>query len=491
MLKKKDCEFMIKRMKLVFYVTITILFLLVLIVFKISVIDSDKYFEMAVNQRMENIYTKKVRGKIVDRNMIPFVDTNSEIVNNNGVEFLTTKRYSDTSCASHLIGYVDYDFCGISGLEKMYDSFLKTDKKISVSRINDVNKSYVKNLGTRILNSEDGAMNLKLTLDMHIQKIVEEEMDKSVKRGSVVVLDVNSFDVLAISSRPDFDRTNVQKYVENGESELVDRSTSMYNAGSIFKIITAAAALKENMQDEIFLCNGYKNEDGTVFKCHKEDGHMFLNFEEAFVQSCNCAYYEMGKRLKSDKILDMAKKFGLGSKCIGLEWEEEGNIKTEKNKTTSDALNISIGQGDILVTPVQAANIAAIIANKGNGKKVNVADRITDQKGNTLHYLKQEYEYKVIDKSAAEKISSMMKKCVDSGTGIDAKSEIVNISGKTGTAQTGWEQDGELMVHGWFVGFFPSQKPKYAMCVFMENGKSSKNAAKSFKNIAEKIVDLY
>ena len=218
---------------------------------------------------------------------------------------------------------------------------------------------------------------------------------------------------------------------------------------------------------------------------------MFLNLKEAFSLSCNCAYYEIGKKLKSDKMLDMAKMFGLGEKCTSLDWEEEGNIKTDKNKTVCDALNISIGQGDILVTPIQATKISAIIANKGKSKKVNIADKIINQKGETIHYLKQEEETIVINENTASIIADMMKKCVDTGTGTDAHSDKVNISGKTGTAQTGWEKDGELMVHGWFVGFFPSENPKYAMCVFLENGKTSKNAAKTFKNIAEKIVDLY
>jgi cell division protein FtsI/penicillin-binding protein 2 len=185
----------------------------------------------------------------------------------------------------------------------------------------------------------------------------------------------------------------------------------------------------------------------------------------------------------------MAKKFKIGEKILDLSWEKKGNIPGFKN-TYADTLNISIGQGDVLITPVQACFLSCVIANDGISKKVNVVNSVVDENGKELFGFKSNKKEKVTEKSTAELIGQMMRGCVENGTGKSADSELVNISGKTGTAESGWMEDGKSMVHGWFTGFFPSENPKYAISVILENGKTSKNAAIVFKNIAEKIIEI-
>ncbi len=466
------------------------LFLLVTI-FCISVLNNEDYSIKASSQRVENLYEIDVRGTIYDRNMIPFVNgrTNEKVVEN--VKYNEILRYDEKTLAKHLIGYVNKDYKAMSGLEKEYNPFLETDKIYAISKVYDVLNNEIKELGTRRVNKPDSESNLKLTLDYHIQKIVEDEMDKNVQRGSVVVMDANTFDVLAIASRPDYDAKNMHKYVENGTTELLDRSLSSYNAGSIFKIITTAALIEENnlTGNELFLCPGSKKLNSNVFNCHKRDGHIFLNLKDAFEQSCNCVYYDIGLKLGGEKILNMARKFKLGEKILDLSWEKSGNIPVSKN-TNADTLNVSIGQGDVLITPLQACFVSCVIANGGIAKKVNVVNSVVDENGKVIYSFKNEKQEKIIEKSTAILIAEMMRGCVTNGTGKSADSKKVNISGKTGTAESGWMEDGKSMVHGWFTGFFPFENPKYAVSVLLENGRTSKNAAIVFKNIAEKIIEL-
>ncbi|UKI35539.1 MAG: hypothetical protein L6V93_15520 [Clostridiales bacterium] len=141
----------------------------------------------------------------------------------------------------------------------------------------------------------DGEMQkgIQLTLDYHIQKSAENALDKCGKNGAAVVLDVESFDVLAMASRPDFDQNNVEKYIKNGGTELINRAVSEDNAGSIFKIVTAAAALENGAVGEKFyrfFCAGAENIDGIEFVCNKKEGHGELDFYSAFCKVVQCLF---------------------------------------------------------------------------------------------------------------------------------------------------------------------------------------------------------
>ena len=145
-------------------------------------------------------------------------------------------------------------------------------------------------------------------------------MDKWVSKGAVIVLDTQSFEVLAMASRPIYDGENIESYLESDEGELLNRALCAYNAGSVFKIVTAAAALEGNLgyeNREIF-CDGSFEYGEKTFLCHKEDGHGKESFSKSFADSCNCAFYETSLLLGGKKITDTAKKFGLGEKILHM-----------------------------------------------------------------------------------------------------------------------------------------------------------------------------
>lgn len=457
-------------------------------ILKIIVFDKQKYMSAATNQHLDKQSVKVFRGMIYDKNLIPLVDSRGYVLNHkNNVKYSITKRYDEKSRAKHITGYVNGDGEGVSGIEKMYNNLLKTTGSFEICSINNVNDKNISYLPSTIKKNEFLSNGIKLTLDYHIQKIIEDIFDKNKIEGGAALLDVETFDVLSMVSKPDFDQTKIEKYIKDGESELVNKAISSFNAGSIFKIITCAAAIENNIanKDDLFFCPGLRKIDGNIFNCNKMDGHNFLTLEDAFAKSCNVCFYDLGVILKKDKLYDMAKKFSLGEKILDFEGEDKGSI--DMGDFDADMANTSIGQGKILITPLQAAKMAAIIATGGYEKNVNIVSDVVDKSGNFVRSLRYDDEKKVISTHTADAIKNMMKNAVERGTGTSAYDENLNICGKTGSAETGWLKDDKFMVHGWFVGFFPYEKPKYAMSVFLQNGKSGQSAAKIFLEIAKEI----
>ena len=501
-----------KRHTFTFVIVATLFLMLSAVLFKVSVLDHKVYTSAVINQRMGGIDVKKYRGLITDRNDIPLVDGRSYIYqlkqgadkqsyseddNEKKIVFNATNRYDDLSLSRHLIGYTDADDRGVSGLEKTFDNYLQSDEKYRINTINDALDKSITEYGTRAKNANYvNDVNVRTTLDYHIQKIVETAMDKTDKNSSVVVLDVETFDIVAMASRPNFKQYDVTDYVKSNGTSLINRAVSGYNAGSIFKIITSAAALESDIADtdHDFLCCGFTETDGVRFNCLNTEGHGVLSMKRAFALSCNCCFLDLGIIMGGKRVCDMARRFGFGKKLLDIDMgESNGNIP-EGMLSKADSANISIGQGSILITPLQAANMACIIANEGVAKKVNLVDAVVDEEGHIIEYLRNAEENRVISKSTADKIKDMMLEVTIDGTGTNAlSSEIGFICGKTGSAETGWMgEDGELNTHAWFCGFYPFENPKYAMAVFVEDGHQGNSAAAPiFKEIAEGIENIY
>ena len=449
--------------------------LLLCVLINIMVFKGSHYTFMAANQRV--FETEQHRNVICDKNMIPFTKENP--------------RYDENSLASHLVGYVNADGEGVSGIEKAFnDCLLKGSGKNLV--LKDGSGKNIPNFKANGQGEENKY--LKLTLDYHIQKTVENVLDSHKISGAVVVMEVDSFDVCAMASRPQFNRNEIQKHTIYGDTELINRAVSPYNAGSIFKIVTASAFIEEGMENSgaPFFCSGGKSLDGIFFTCHKKEGHGILNLNDALAHSCNCAFYNMGTLLGSEKICEYGEKFGIGKSVLKHSLNDNGgNIPKYLSHSNSESANLAIGQGEIMITPLQGAKIACIIASGGISREVNVADCIVNEKGETEETLRKQSEQRVISEETAKKVGKMMFDAVNFGTGTNAKSEKVSIAGKTGSAETGWQTEDGYMVQGWFVGFFPYENPKYAIAVMCENGRQgNKTCAPIFKEIAEEIYTI-
>ncbi|MBQ2897340.1 MAG: penicillin-binding protein 2 [Clostridia bacterium] len=398
----------------------------------------------------------------------------------------------DYPCAS-LIGYVG-DSKGASGLEKVYDKPLSKVSDYSVSARADALMRFVPggNIKTAGLNIKSSK--LKTTLDLNYCRIAEDVLKKSDLKAGVVILDVNTFDLLAMATNPSFDPDNVKDYLDSKDGNLLNRCLTDYDMGSIFKIVVSAAALEQGAvsPEDKFVCKGYSYISGQKIDCHNIYGHGQITFEEAFMYSCNPVFIEIGQRIGYAKIIEYAEKFGIGKKILNPTslHQGQGNLPDKNNYYLADLANLSIGQGLLSGNAVNGAVLTAVIANGGIIKQVNCVDSIVDSVGQKKKALRVFGEKRIISEKTALQIYKMMLKTNISGTGTSGYIEDFGSGGKTGSAQTGWVVDGQRYQHGWYTGFFPAQNPRFAMCVFVENGKSgSETAAPVFKEIGERIIN--
>lgn len=413
----------------------------------------------------------------------------------NGISVIySLGRYDNGTLARHVLGYVSKkDQIGQSGIEKAYEDALKENGKNSVGIIADAGKNLVKGLGYRINkdSEEAGTLDVKLTLDYHIQKIVEEVMLKNDVKGAVVVEDVNTGDILAMASKPDFNQGSIEEYLNSPGNELFNRAVAAYNIGSIFKIIDTAAFIENSVEiDENYFCTGSVVAGGNIFRCSKEEGHGTVDLKAAFAYSCNSYFITSAIKTGYKELINMATLFGFGNytgiidQGIG---ESRGNLPDSKAYySPGDIANLSIGQGVIMATPLQVADIAATIANGGIKNRLNIVDSIVDEYGSKVRNLRVKEGHRIISKDTADIIKNLMEAVTDFGTGTSARlEEFGGGAGKTGSAQTGNKD----IVHAWFAGYFPRVQPQYSIAVLVENGQyGGKVAAPIFAEIAEEIM---
>ncbi len=497
----------IKRYKVFFVIVIFLLGCLSVRILYLDISDGENYSRIVQSQSIVVREVSKKRAAICDRKMISltdretknmFIDKNGNINSRRGVTFEMPLRRGSSQLAAHLIGYTSSDGTGLCGIEKKYDSILPTDTKIQLRyRADGAGKPLETPRLMADSQHENSEKYLKLTLDYHIQKIVEETMAEYISKGAAVILDVSSFDVLAMASTPTYSTEDATTENIKDEGQLLNRALCAYNAGSVFKIITSAAALDINNRygERMFYCSGKYTGDGKYFfECNNPNGHKAQTMTKAFANSCNCAFYETGLCTGGAKLIETAVNFGLGCTVADMGTEESSGFLPQKESyTPNEIINLSIGQGEIMITPVQCAVIAAIVASGGIRKNVNTAQCLYNEKTGEQTNLRKEWEYRVLPEKNARFIGEMMRECVQSGTAREAAYSPTEIAGKTSSAESGWLLErGEFAVHGWFCGYFPYSNPKYAMAILCENGKSgAKSCVKPFIKICEEINKIY
>lgn len=418
-----------------------------------------------------------------------------EIENQSSIMIVNKKyRYLKENLLSHVIGYTKkYENEGLSGIEKAKNEILKDQKKEYVEAFVDARKNVVPGSFKKYRDENMKAKNIKTTIDFNIQKIAEKALDKKKSNGAIVISDVNSGEILSIVSRPNFDPSKIENYINSKNQELLNKAIQCtYSPGSIFKIVVALAAFEEDAVDENekFNCNGKIDLYGMTIRCWKRDGHGEETFKEAFYNSCNPVFVEIAKRIGSKKILDMAKKMELeGSIGIGLK-EEKRTLLPSGEEIKGNAIgNIAIGQGDIEVTPIQINQMTQIIANNGVLVKLRLFDSVLNEDMKTIEKYEKPQEKVVVSPFVVNKVRKLMEGVVDEGTASIAKDIKGGSAGKTGSAESYIK--GKKLVHGWFTGYYPKIQPKYAITVFIYDGKSGAGAAVPvFKDIIENINNI-
>lgn len=420
------------------------------------------------------------------------------------------RYYPYGSSACHVIGYVneidrwrltkleDYgyktkDIVGFGGVEEKYDYYLRQEEGGLSVEVNHRGK-FTRVLGFQPpLNGKD----VGLTLDIRIQKIVEEVL--SGRKGSVILMDPQSGEILALANYPDYNpavfvtkrSALISAIFNNPDSPLINRAIqSSYPPASVFKPVLASAGLelkKINLSTN-FLCRGWTMVGARKFSCW--DTHGVQDIIQALAHSCDVFFYKTGLLLGGQNIHDYAIKLGLGRPLgFDLPYETGGFIPSplwrKINKFQKwydgDTANLSIGQGDCLTTPLQLTGMMAVFANRGY---LPVPYIIKSVGGVDLEKKKKRLMPVAFKKSTFEAVSRGLREVVSDakGTGNVLSALPVAVAGKTGTAQVS-----RGLTHAWFVGFFPYDKPKYVICVLLENGGPGHAASVIAKRIIEQM----
>ncbi|HJD18860.1 MAG TPA: penicillin-binding protein 2 [Candidatus Avelusimicrobium excrementipullorum] len=341
-----------------------------------------------------------------------------------------------------------------------------------------------------------------LTLNFDVQRAAEEGLKNSITgRGAAVALDPRTGAVLALATAPAFDPGMFVPYSDEPQpkskriSEYNLATQGVYPPASTFKVITAIAAIEQGGFDpekEVY-CPGYYDAGSRVFKCwsvHKHD-----NFFDGMADSCDVYFYTLAAQTGSAAIEKTQRMFQFGQPTgIDLPGEKAGNLygptKRARNRSywfIGDTLNLSIGQGELLVTPIKMAQFAAALASRGKIWRPYYLDRVvSNQTGKVLQQGKSEVLGTVdIRPSTWDLIYKALKHTVDDGTARRVKIAGLDVYGKTGTAQNPHGDD-----HGWFMAFAgrPGEEPSLAVAVFVEYGKGGAGAAGP---IAREMIKAY
>ena len=466
----------------------------------------------------------------ISREQVEIVEENKLWLPGVEVSVKPVREYAFQNSGAHLLGYIgeisdkeldlpaygDYnpgDYIGKNGIEKAWENELhgsdggrqlEVDSRGRVLRVLSESSPTVGN-------------SLVLTVDSRLQRTAEQAFGGQA--GAAVVMNVNNGEVLAFVSSPTFDPSlfagripaDIWKgYLEDKRHPLENKALSgQYPPGSTFKMLTALAGLEAGVINEntSVHCDGAYEMGGSKFRCWSKSGHGSVNLRKSLKESCDVYYYQLGEKLGVDRIAAMAERFLLGKELgIGLQNEKKGLIPTTawklkrfgKKWFPGETLPVAIGQGYVLMTPIQLASMVATVANEGTIYRPHLVKRVVDPDGKTIKEFSPEVLGTTgISPASFRKVKQGLYAVVNDpgGTGANARLWDVKVAGKTGTSQVvKLGEDRKKAVayqykdHGLFVAFAPFDKPEIAVAVVVEHGGGGGAVAAP---IAGKILRSY
>lgn len=406
------------------------------------------------------------------------------------------KRYTDQTTAAHVIGYLNEEQKGISGIEKAYDEFL-TQSITPTTITYMLNGSGVgiakKKPEIHYGNSPNNGV--VLTIDKQIQQIAENVGSQYLTKGAIVVMECDTGKLRAVCSFPSFSPNDLQSSISDTENApMINRAFTPVSVGSTFKIVTSAAALISGYEStQEYECTGAYQLGTERFHCHLLKGHGILDLKNALMVSCNPFFINLSLTMNPDQILKTANDLSFGKQyelAPGL-YTQAGTLPLlEQLINPGQIANLSFGQGALSATTVQLAQMASAVANGGNTPTPILVEGITKD-GETMIDTPNLSSIQAMPSAVANQLKEYLTACVMEREGQNAKPSNVSAGGKTATAQTGIYIEGVEQNHGGFVGFFPAEDPKYVVAVLAENAETgNENASPVFREIAEAISIL-
>jgi len=456
--------------------------------------------DINLGEKLRKIFSQEEVNEILEKNLKnePFTLKLPENIDLGTLEdikfFEIPERYNEKQICPHVIGYLNSEGNGVCGVEKSFNDFFKEKEgviyvKYTMDALGKILPGAEEEIEDESCFKKRGVV---LTIDKNIQEIAENAMKKHIQKGAAVVLEVPSGEIRALVSMPDFSPKDLEQALNSKDSPLINRAFCAYNLGSIFKIVTSAAALESGVdKDEIFKCTGSFND----FSCYNKNKHGEVNMKEALKLSCNGYFINLSEKIGAKQLLEKSYNFGFGKE---LKFASElissaGKLPELKDLSAKKALgNFSFGQGDLMATPVQVAGLLNSVVSNGNYIKPSLIKGLVDE---NLEYIKINDKFKgkkVMSKNNAEFLKDSLRATVEEGTGRRGKPDRCTSGAKTSTAETGIKLNDKFISQGWFGGFFPYENPRYVIVVLAENAETGGGTCGPvFKEIADNVFDNF
>jgi len=464
--------------------------------------DRDKIYEMTLKNVQSVEVVRRVEKDIADK-VSDFISEDKDYAAIITVTEDPKRYYPNGNTLSTVLGLVGADNQGLEGLEYLYDDYLTGTAGKLVATKTSIGTSMPFSY-ERQVDPKDGCT-VELTVDLKMQAMLESEINNARVEHNVqnriagVIMDVNTGEILAMTSKPDFNPN--ENYVINDELTLEalaaefevgsseyykaynekfaeykkNKCLEAYEPGSTFKIFTASMALEENLVslEETFFCSGHLDIGPTRVNCHKRTGHGSEHLKEGLANSCNPVFMTLGMRIGQEKFYDYLTVFGLRDKTgVGLPGEQTGYHHSLKTMTTLDLAESAFGQ-TFKITPMQLISGVCSVINGGNYMQPYIVRSITDSDGNTVVSNKPT----VVRQTVSDETSAIMREYLEFTADSSEKSHVdgYRIGGKTGTSQkldtrVGQEDNDKRIAS--YVCFAPADDPQIAVLVVVDEPDS-------------------
>lgn len=469
-------------------------------------------------------------AKDINRDQLAFIEARRSSLPGVIIEINNLRQYPHSDLGASFLGYIgkvteaelksnpninSTDLVGKTGIEKGWEGSLRGDDGYNQKVTDALGREVESTLFVEDLQNKKSVPgnDVKITIDIELQKAAEELLGEEA--GAIVVVDVNTGEVLTLASKPSFnpedfikgiDAKTWSELVNDKSSPLLNRATQgLYAPGSVFKMVPSVAALNEGFinEEEYVYCPGYYKSGNSKFRCWQRGGHGWMNLRSAIVKSCDVYFYKIAEMMGITNLNKYMRAFGYGT-ITDLGIEERAGISPSRewklkrfNKPwyKGETIVSAIGQGYVSVTPLQVAMMTAAIANNGKLLKPTIVREIISYEG------EKEYKHKPVVESRIPVRAEMLDLVKDAmvgvvnepgGTGRAARQRDFTVAGKTGTAQVisldTQTDDKKHMDHAWFTSYAPAEDPQIAVTVLIEHGGKGGAVAAP---IAGKIIQIY
>ncbi len=414
----------------------------------------------------------------------------------------TQRNYPFGNSLAQILGFTNIDNAGQSGIESYYDKYLTGVDGFAYTSTDMAGRELESSV-TKYVPSIPGC-NVTLSVDGNIQSFADSAVtaaatEFSAKSASMIVMDVNTGGILAMSKSPSFDLNDPPRNDLDLLNEL-SRNTmivDMYEPGSTFKIFTTAAALEAGVvgDNDTFFCAGSRTVDGQRIRCWRSIGHGSQHLAEGVKNSCNCVFMDLALRLGTSRFYSALRNFGMGQKTgVDFTGESSGMMMKEDNVKTVDLARIGFGQA-VAVTPLQLITGVCSVINGGTLYKPYLVASVDSYDGKNLATREPQPVRRTVSEATSQKMRDYLVGVVANGGGSKAGVAGYSVGGKTGTAQKyagGTIAQGKYISS--FIGFAPAENPKYAVLMIVDEPQGymyygSLVAAPYAGNVFSKIFD--